>query len=95
MARYSAQIYMHGSQGQWLTPIYSRISDINRYLRKAFDAGLFTHHDETNIREVVVIKGASGKMPTIHGYYDWDGNKLKLDKSKPAFIHNILYGLES
>jgi hypothetical protein len=95
MARYSAQIYMHGSQGQWLTPIYSRISDISRYLRKAFDAGLFTHHDETNIREVVVIKGASGKMPTIHGYYDWDGNKLKLDKSKPAFIHNILYGLES
>ena len=93
MARYSAQIYMHGSQGQWLTPIYSRISDISRYLRKAFDAGLFTHHDETNIREVVIIKGASGKMPTIHGYYDWDGNKLKLDKSKPAFIHNILYGL--
>jgi len=84
---------MHGSQGQWLTPIYSRISDISRYLRKAFDAGLFTHHDETNIREVVIIKGASGKMPTIHGYYDWDGNKLKLDKSKPAFIHNILYGL--
>ena len=93
MARYSAQIYMHGSQGQWLTPIYPRISDISLYLRKAFDSKLFTHHDETNIREVVVIKGASGKMPTIHGYYDWDGNQLLLDKSKPPMIHNLLYGL--
>ena len=95
MARYSAQIYMHGSQGQWLTPIYSRISDISRYLRRAFDAGLFTHRYETNIKEIVVLKGDMRKMPNIHGYYDWDGNKLKLDKSKPAFIHNILYGLES
>ncbi len=93
MARYSAQIYMHGSQGQWLTPIYPRISDISLYLRKAFDSKLFEHHDETNIREVVVIKGASGKMPKIHGYYDWDGYRLKLDESKPAFIHNIFYGL--
>jgi sugar phosphate isomerase/epimerase len=95
MARYSAQIYMHGSHGQWLTPIYPRISDIARYMRKAFDAKLLDHHDEAQIKEVVVLKGASGKKPTIHGYYDWDGYKLKLDKSKPAFIHNILYGLES
>lgn len=93
MARYSAQIYMHGSHGQWLTPIFPRISDIARYLRKAFDAKLFTHHDETQIKEVVVIKGASGKMPTIHGYYDWDGSTLKLDKSKSADLHNLLYGL--
>jgi len=41
----------------------------------------------------VVIKGTFRKMPTIHGYYDWDGYRLKLDKSKPASIHNILYGL--
>jgi len=95
MARYSAQICMQDSRGPWQTPLYSRISDISRYLRKAFDAGLFTHRDETNIKEIVVLKGAMRKMPTIHGYYDWDGNKLKLDKSKPAFIHNILYGLES
>ncbi len=93
MARYSAQIYMHGSHGQWLTPIFPRISDIARYLRKAFDAKLFIHHDETQIKEVVVIKGASGKMPTIHGYYDWDGSTLKLDKSKSADLHNLLYGL--
>ena len=93
MARYSAQIYMHGSQGQWLTPIYPRISDIARYLRKAFDSKLFEHHDEAQIKEVVVIKGASGKMPTIHGYYDWDGHRLKLDKNKPADLHNLLYGL--
>jgi len=32
-------------------------------------------------------------MPTIHGYYDWVKGKLKLDKSKPVMIHNILYGL--
>jgi len=54
---------------------------------------LFEHHDEAQIKEVVVIKGASGKMPTIHGYYDWDGYRLKLDKNKPADLHNLLYGL--
>ena len=32
-------------------------------------------------------------MPTIHGYYNWVNGKLKLDKSKPALIHNVLYGL--
>ena len=88
MARYSAEIYMHGNHGQWLTPIYPRISDISRYMRKTLNPSF-----EAQIKEVVVLKGASGKKPTIHGYYDWDGYKLKLDKSKPAFIHNMLYGL--
>ena len=92
--RYSAQIYMRGKHGQWLTPIYPRISDIGRYLRRAFDRKLFEHHDESEIREIVVIKARRGKRPIIHGYYDFRGDRLILDRSKPAHLNNLIYGLE-
>tara|TARA_R110002050_G_scaffold282407_5_gene430369 strand:+ start:418 stop:651 length:234 start_codon:yes stop_codon:yes gene_type:complete len=39
---------------------------------------------DRNVSEIVVLKGRK-----IHAYYTSD---FKLDKSKPAFIHNILYG---
>jgi len=38
---------------------------------------------DRNVSEIVVLKGRK-----IHAYYTPD---FKLDKSKPAFIHNILY----
>ena len=36
------------------------------------------------VTEIVVFKGSR-----IHGYYT---PQLKLDRSKPAYIHNICYG---
>ncbi len=92
--RYSAQIYMRGKHGQWLTPIYPRISDIGRYLRRAFDRKMFDHHDESEIKEIVVLKARRGKMPIIHGYYDFRDDRLILDRSKPAVLNNLMYGLE-
>ena len=91
--KYSAQIYMNGSHGQWLTPVYNRIGDIGKYLRKALDSKLFEHHEEAEIREIVVIKAKRYHMPEIHGYYDLVGDRLVLDRSKPACLHNALYGL--
>ena len=91
--RYSAQMYMHGSSGQWLTPVYSRISDIGKYLRQCFDRNMFDHHQESAVKEIVVLKARRGQMPVIHGYYTLKGDRLILDSSKPASLHNAFYGL--
>ena len=56
-------------------------------------SGVFTWHinPENNLSLEYAKYLKSKKINRILFY----GNKLKLDKSKPAFIHNILYGLES
>ena len=40
--------------------------------------------DQGPVTEIVVFKGGR-----IHGYYT---PEFKLDRSKPAYIHNIFYG---
>lgn len=40
--------------------------------------------DQGPVTEIVVFKGSR-----IHGYYT---SEFKLDRSKPAYIHNIFYG---
>ena len=92
MPRYSAQVYYNSRNGHWLTPIYPTIKKLQEYLQKAFDRGMLC--DPDGVEEIVVLKERKrNQMPTIHGYYDWVDGKLKLDKSKPAFIHNVLYRL--
>ena len=85
---YSAQVYYKSRESHALTPIYPRIGLIETYLHYT---GLVDNVDD--IKEIVILKGGRRKMPTIHGYYNWVNGKLKLDKSKPALIHNVLYGL--
>lgn len=83
---YSAQVYPNSRDKHWLTPMYKTIGGVEDYLQRFPDI-------VADVREIVILKGGRRKMPTIHGYYDWVDGKLRLDKSKPAFIHNILYGL--
>ena len=85
---YSAQVYYKSREGHSLTPMYPKIGLLETYLHYT---GLVDNVDD--VKEIVILKGGRRKMPTIHGYYDWVKGKLKLDKSKPAMIHNILYGL--
>jgi hypothetical protein len=42
--------------------------------------------DRVPVTEIIVFKGYK-----IHGYYT---PEFKLDRSKPAYIHNIFYGGE-
>jgi len=89
MPKYSACIYPNSKGSHWHTPIYPKISLIERYIQQWPDM-------TADVAEIVVLKERRrNQMPIIHGYYDWVDGKLKLDKSKPAFIHNVLYGLEN
>ena len=46
--------------------------------------------DQGPVTEIVVFKGGvSSRRNRIHGYYT---PEFKLDRSKPAYIHNIFYG---
>lgn len=94
MARisYHGQIILHSKQGgQVLLPMVPTIKALSNYIAGLLDRSLNISPED--IQEIVVMKGS--RKPRIYGYYDWVDGKLKLDKSKPAFIHNILYGLES
>lgn len=94
MARisYHGQIILHSKQGgRVLLPMMPTLKALSNYIAGLLDRSL--NISPKDIQEIVVMKGS--RKPRIYGYYDWVDGKLKLDKSKPAFIHNILYGLES
>jgi len=40
----------------------------------------------------VILKHRETKANKIHGYYDWTGEKLKLNRGIDPFVHNVLYG---
>lgn len=45
-----------------------------------------------DVHEIVILKYRETKPNKIHGYYDWTGEKLKLNKGIDPFVHNVLYG---
>jgi hypothetical protein len=45
-----------------------------------------------DVHEVVILKCRETKANKIHGYYNWTGEQLKLNKGIDPFIHNVLYG---
>ena len=66
-----------------LSPRMPRIKDLrSRYFRQA---KIFKNQEAVD--EIVVFKGRR-----IHGYYTSD---FKLDRSKPAYIHDIFYGVDA
>ena len=45
-----------------------------------------------DVHEVVIYKHFETKRDKIHGYYEWTGEKLKLNSKIDAFVHNVFYG---
>ena len=63
-----------------LSPTLKTIKDLRaRYFRNRE-----VFEDQGPVSEIVVFKGRK-----IHGYYT---SEFKLDRSKPADLHNIFYG---
>lgn len=85
---YHGRIYTHKGDVYHL-PMMPTLKALSNYIAGALDRSWLTSPQD--IKEVVVLKGK--RKPLIHGYYDWVDGKLKLDKSKPADLHNIFYGL--
>tara|TARA_A100001388_G_scaffold230025_1_gene181979 strand:+ start:25917 stop:26168 length:252 start_codon:yes stop_codon:yes gene_type:complete len=81
---YSYEIYYKNSKGVGLSPRLKTIKALKARYADSLKWSTIVKYDD--ISEIVVMKGRK-----IHGYYDRD---FKLDKSKPVFVHNMLYGLE-
>ena len=89
---YSAQIYTtRESDSHFTTFIHPTIKKLETKIQMLMDAGMMKGLQPDEIREVVVFRGK--RKLRIHGYYDWVDGKLKLDRDKPVWFHNIFYGL--
>lgn len=90
---YSAQIYTkRDGDRHYSTVIHPTIKKLEAKIKLMMEVGLMHGLQPDEIREVVVLKGK--RKLRIHGYYDWIDGKLRLDSNKPAWIHNMFYGLE-
>jgi len=45
-----------------------------------------------DVHEVVIYRSYETKPDQIHGYYEWTGDKLKLNRGVEPFVHNVMYG---
>ena len=72
--------------GMTCSPVFTSIGAISEWVRKNVD-------DKDSISEVTVLRLRADGERTIHGFYDWKGDRLRLNPTKPTFLHNVLYGL--
>lgn len=90
---YTAQVHYKDGEDFWsermsILPTFKTIANVKDWV-------LRTNKDMDNVREVCILKISKRTGRTkIHGYYDWDGKKLALNKGKDAWIHNIFYNLD-
>lgn len=92
MPKFTAQIHYKDDNDFWsermtISPIFTGVTKISDWVRKTVD-------DKDNIREVCVMQLHRGGKTKIHGFYEWKSDRLWLDTSKPAFVHNAFYGLD-
>ena len=87
---YHGKVLLHSDKSRAvLLPMMPTLKALSNYIAGVLDRSWIMSPED--IREVIVLKGK--RKPKIHGYYDWIDGKLRLDKSKPADLHNIFYGL--
>ena len=93
MSKYTAQVHYKDDNDFWsermsILPTFKTIANVKDWV-------LRTNENMDNVREVCILKISRRTGRTkIHGYYDWDGKKLALNKGKDAWIHNIFYNLD-
>lgn len=92
MPKYTAQVHLK-TDDEWtermtIIPTFKTIANVKDWV-------LRTNENMDDVREVCILKISKRTGRTkIHGYYDWDGKKLALNKGKDAWIHNIFYNLD-
>ena len=93
MSKFTAQIHYKDDNDFWsermsILPVFKTIANVKNWV-------LRNNEDMDNVREVCIMKiNMRTGRTKIHGYYDWDGKKLVLNKGKDAGVHNIFYGLD-
>jgi len=84
--RYTIQIHRKDERVELISPVFTRIRSISYWIWKNVD-------DKDNISEVTVLRLRADGKRTIHGFYDWTGDRLRLNRETPVFVHNVLYDL--
>ena len=81
-------LYKSDPDRRGISPEFKTISEARLFFRNVLEhKGSDFYND---IDEVIVFKTSrNARGHKIHGYYDAD---FKLDKSKIADVHNVLYG---
>jgi len=86
---YYANVIVKGekqNKGLVMRRLYNNIKS----LKKAVSQSLLDKPQD--VEEVVVLRHYESKPDSIHGYYNWDGEKLVLNKGIEPFFHNVIYG---
>ena len=71
----------------YMLPMFNRVKDFYPHVARIADR---VKEEGDKIHEIVLLHARRGGK--IHGYYNWDGSKLVLDKSKPADINSLFLG---
>ena len=87
MPNLQGQVILKNSDTIYMLPMFKRVKDFYPHVKRIAER-VKARGEE--IHEIVLLHAKRGGK--IHGYYDWDGSKLVLDKSKDADLNNLFHG---
>ena len=87
MPNLQGQVILKNSDTIYMLPMFKRVKDFYPHVARIAER---VKEQGDKIHEIVLLHARRGGK--IHGYYNWDGSKLVLDKSKPADINSLLHG---
>ena len=87
MPNLQGQVILKNSDTIYMLPMFKRVKDFYPHVARIADR---VKEEGDKIHEIVLLHARRGGK--IHGYYNWDGSKLVLDKSKPADINSLFLG---
>ena len=87
MPNLQGQIILKNSDTIYMLPMFKRVKDFYPHVKRIAER---VKEQGEEIHEIVLLHAKRGGK--IHGYYDWDGSRLVLDKSKPADFNSFLHG---
>ena len=87
MPNLQGQVVLKNSDTIYMMPMYKRVKDFYPHVKRIAER---VKEEGEEIHEIVLLHAKRGGK--IHGYYNGDGSKLVLEKSKHADINSLFLG---